>query len=96
MSRPDFVKQFYKFAHKDIFCAVFRRAYFAGVEFSFSPFFQQIDMVVHFEPPRSAINPLAQLAAAADIFINECAEDIDDGFFIAEFYFRRPADKFLP
>ena len=93
----DLVQQIYKFMHKDIFCAVFRGPKFLRVEFlTFSPLFEQINMVVNFEPPGSAVNPLAKFTAASHLTIDECAKDIDDAVFVTEFYFRAPADKFLP
>ena len=94
--RADIVQQLDKFAHKLMLRAIFRRTEFGIAAFGSLSTPKQIPPVIHFQPPRPAIDPFAQLAAASQILVNESRMNIDDAIFIAESRFCRTSDKFLP
>jgi hypothetical protein len=95
LKSPHLVHQSNKASHEGAFRAIFRRSQFI-LRISWYPFFPRIQVVIRFETPYSAVDPLADFPTASERGINKGGQDIHYSILRAEAFACAPPDEFLP
>ena len=91
------MQQGHEFVHEAMFRPILRRAQCLSIYRSApAPAFEQVETIIHFQPPCAAVDPGAQLPATAQFMVNERRQNIINGVLIAEANPGAAADELLP